>query len=109
MLYFSDSHRKRKTAFTPLETRKQIISHTNKKNELLSFKEAREHILLKYAKEEHDLNLNLKKEAHEKAMRHQDEIHEMEVKYRTNMYSLMLEKCKYECEKAKLEINKMSE
>ncbi|KAL4721083.1 hypothetical protein ACJJTC_015456 [Scirpophaga incertulas] len=42
--------KKRSSAFTPLETRKQIILHTSKKNELLSHKQARELELMKYAK-----------------------------------------------------------
>ncbi|XP_045456356.1 uncharacterized protein LOC123666205 [Melitaea cinxia] len=84
----------KKTAFTPLETRKRIIIHTEKKIDLLNKKQGRELDLARYAKEEHELN-----------MKHKQELHELELSFRKKMHELVLEKCKYEAEKAKLELN----
>ncbi|XP_063831594.1 uncharacterized protein LOC135080802 [Ostrinia nubilalis] len=93
------SEQKRKPAFniTPSETRRKIIMHTEKKMDFLKKKELRDLNLAKYAKEEHEMN-----------MKHKQELHELEIKYKKEMYELMLQKCRYDIEKAKLELNKLS-
>lgn len=80
-----------------METRKQIIIHSQKKTDLLNKKQGRELELAQYAKEEHELN-----------MKHKQELHELEVSFRKKMHDLVLEKRKYEAEKAKLELKKLS-
>ncbi|KAF9410793.1 hypothetical protein HW555_010218 [Spodoptera exigua] len=99
------SAKKRTSAFTPLETRKQIILHTQKKSELLSQKQKREIILSNYAQEEHEQNMQFKKEAHEQFLKHRDELHNLEMQQKKELHYLLLEKCKYETEKAKQELN----
>ncbi|CAH2087759.1 unnamed protein product [Euphydryas editha] len=64
-------HKKKKTAFTPLETRKRIMIHSEKKIDLLSKKQGREMDLAQYAKEEHKLN-----------MKHKEELHELELSFK---------------------------
>ncbi|KAH9630075.1 hypothetical protein HF086_004781, partial [Spodoptera exigua] len=92
-------------AFTPLETRKQIILHTQKKSELLSQKQKRELILSNYVQDEHEQNMQFKKEAHEQFLKHRDELHKLEMQQKKELHDLLLEKFKYETEKAKQELN----
>lgn len=68
---------KRKTAFSPLETRKRIIMHTESKMNFLTQKQLRESELSQYAKEEHELN-----------MKHKQELHEQE--FKKKMYEIIL-------------------
>lgn len=91
------NEKKRKTAFTPLETRKRIILHTDKKIDYLTHKQLRESDLSQYAKEEHDQN-----------MKHKQELHDQELQFKKKLYELILEKSKYETEKAKIDLNKAS-
>lgn len=99
MLFYVSAFKenKRKTAFTPLETRKRIILHTERKMDFLNCKQQRESELSQYAKAEHEQN-----------MRHKQELHDQELQFKKKMYDLILEKCKYEAEKAKIDFNKAS-
>lgn len=70
--------------------------HAEKKIDLLNKKQGREIDLAQYAKEEHELN-----------MKHKSELHELEMKFKNKMYDLILEKCRYEAVKAKIELEEM--
>ncbi|XP_045485929.1 uncharacterized protein LOC123689544 isoform X2 [Pieris rapae] len=94
----SVSYNKRKSAFNLLETRKQIMIHTEKKIEFLKQKQLREHDLSNYAKEEHRIHLLHKEEAHQKAMQQMIERHSKYMEQQEELHQIEVQ-----CKKKRLE------
>ncbi|KAL0882716.1 hypothetical protein ABMA27_001139 [Loxostege sticticalis] len=80
-------NRKRKLIFTPLETRKKIVSVANEKEVYLKKKGTREGKLLEFAEEEHQKN-----------MQHKEELHKIEIEFKKKLNELIIKKAALEVE-----------
>ncbi|CAF4891322.1 unnamed protein product [Pieris macdunnoughi] len=92
------SYDKRKSYFNPSETRKRIMTYTDKKINFLKQKEISEHDLSNYAKEEHEKHMLHKEEAHKKSMLHKEDAHQKAMQQQEELHQIEVE-----CNKQHLE------